>query len=66
MTTKAKGGRPEGKRNLTAVDRIRRDTEKMLDALHKRALTGDPVAVEVALRVGGFFDLVAVGDDGQS
>jgi len=68
MTTKAKGGRPTGKRNLTARDRIQRDVEKILDAAHKRALTGDPEAARLCLDIVGYFDLIteAVEPNGQS
>lgn len=39
-------GRPTGSKNPTALDRIRSDKEKILDASRLKALTGDGPAAE--------------------
>jgi hypothetical protein len=39
-------GRPTGKKNSSALDRIRQDKDKILDASRLKALTGDGPAAE--------------------
>ena len=46
-------GRPTGTKNLTALDRIRQDKEKILDASRLKALTGDGPAAEFCFAVIG-------------
>lgn len=44
-------GRPPGIRNPTVVEKILRDRDKMLEAVHRRALSGEPDAVRLCLEL---------------
>jgi hypothetical protein len=50
-------GRPKGIPQPTAIHRIQRDKDKILNAVHRQALLGNPDAARLALEVSGAMDL---------